>query len=104
MKHIIFSGRRFPVVDSAILAVAIAAASAPVCGQERDLVRGMYLYENHCTECHTSVVHVQKEPKATNLEEIEAFIRRWVEYKELPWSEDEILDVRAHLNALYYKY
>ena len=104
MKHISYFGRRSPVVGSAIFAAVIASASTPAYGQQRDLVRGMYLYENHCTECHTSVVHVQKEPKATNLEEIEAFIRRWVEYKELPWSEDEILDVRAHLNALYYKY
>ena len=64
----------------------------------------MNLYENHCTKCHTSVVHVSEKRKAASLEEIEAYIRRWMAYEELTWTDDEIFGVLRHLNARYYRY
>lgn len=89
----------------AALLGCVACGIAPAASaQEPDAVRGMYLYENHCTECHTSVVHIQENPKAQSLDEIEAFVRRWVAYKNLTWSNDEIRDVLMHLNSRYYKY
>ena len=49
-------------------------------------------------------MHVSEKRKAASLEEIEAYIRRWMAYQELTWTDDEILAVLRHLNARYYRY
>ena len=41
-----------------------------------DAERDRLLYENHCTICHTSVVHVRAGRKATSREEIQTWIQR----------------------------
>jgi hypothetical protein len=76
----------------------------PAFAQTDDAVRGMYLYENHCMECHTSVVHVRENTKATTPGEVEAFVRRWMTYLDLPWTDEEVRDVLSHLQVRYYKF
>lgn len=64
--------------------------------------RGRLLYENHCTVCHASVVHVREDRKVQTRADLLAFIVRWQSYLGLGWSAGEVKDVLAYLNEKYY--
>ena len=66
--------------------------------------RGRLLYENHCTSCHSSTVHIRTTHKARTLEEIDAQVRRWSGELGLTWSDAEVLAVRRYLSVRYYGY
>lgn len=66
--------------------------------------RGRLLYENHCTTCHSSTVHVRSEHKAHTLEDIETQVRRWSVELGLTWSDTEVAAVRHYLSVRYYGY
>ena len=68
-----------------------------------DATRGQLLYENHCMVCHTSVVHVREQRKASSREDIQAWIRRWQKELALNWEPGEIDDVAEFLNQRYYQ-
>ena len=68
-----------------------------------DTERGRLLYENHCMVCHTSVVHVREQRKATSRAEIQGWIWRWQEELKLQWGTPEVNDVTEHLNDRYYQ-
>ena len=65
--------------------------------------RGQLLYENHCTRCHESVVHIRKQRKATSLSELYKWAIKWSKAEKLYWSGDEVRDVVDYLNREYYK-
>lgn len=69
-----------------------------------DAERGRLLYENHCTVCHTSTVHIRDQRKTKNSAELRAWILRWSGELKLRWREDELADVYRHLNNRYYKF
>lgn len=97
---------RRPAVLLAVI-LPLAAFSAP--GAEPDLTaaspaRGEQLYQNHCTGCHDSVVHVRERRKAATLAEVQAQILRWRQVLALPWRDDDVRDVLQHLNERYYRY
>jgi len=92
---------------SAFATVSIATASAVVLllatAQTRaDAERGRLLYENHCTVCHTSVVHVREQRKAASREDLQAWIRRWQQQLDLQWENNDVDDVTEYLNDSYY--
>jgi mono/diheme cytochrome c family protein len=66
--------------------------------------RGQLLYENHCTSCHTSTLHVREQRKTKTPAELRAWILRWSGELKLNWSEDELADVYQYLNNQYYKF
>lgn len=66
--------------------------------------RGELLYENHCTGCHASVVHVRENRRAKSAPEVDAWVRRWAGELKLNWSDEEIGDVTRHLVRRYYKF
>ncbi len=66
--------------------------------------RGRLLYENHCTSCHASAVHIREQRKTRSPAELRAWILRWSGELKLTWSEDELADVYQHLNNRYYKF
>ena len=80
------------------LLIALTAAEAA------DPERGGRLYENHCTACHDSIVHIRENPKAQSAEGIRYQITRWAAVLELPWTTTEIEDVLRYLNDTYYHY
>lgn len=91
--------------------VLVAAALSFVAGQSSAAdtttpapSRGQMLYQNHCTECHTSVAHVRNNRRATSVAAVEAWVRRWVGYKELGWGDTEITEVTQHLVDHYYRF
>jgi hypothetical protein len=66
--------------------------------------RGQLLYENHCTSCHVSTVHIRDQRKAKTPAEVRAWILRWSEELKLNWSNDDLTDVYQHLNNHFYKF
>lgn len=89
-----------------IAAVATLGACAPATatGGGVDSGPGADLYENHCLECHESTVHVRERHAARTFEEVQRWVRRWAQYRELDWNEDEIRAVSTYLNERYYRY
>jgi hypothetical protein len=68
-----------------------------------DAKRGRLLYENHCTVCHTSVVHIRENRKASSLEEIREWVQRWRKELNLQWEPGEVDDVIEYLDSEYYR-
>ena len=66
--------------------------------------RGQLLYENHCTRCHASVLHVRENRRADSLKVLEGWVRRWSGEEKLDWSEEEVVEVVDYLNRRYYKF
>lgn len=73
--------------------------SPPIVGS-----RGRMLYENHCTHCHVSVVHVRENRRVVSLRVLEGWVRRWSREEKLPWGEEEIAEVVDYLNQRFYKF
>lgn len=69
-----------------------------------DAERGRLLYENHCTVCHTSTVHIRDDRKSKSPADVRSWIQRWSGELKLNWSKDELADVYRHLNDRYYKF
>ena len=90
---------------AALLAILVASTLLFTGGYARaaEAERGRLLYENHCKVCHTSVVHIREERKATTREEIQTWIRRWRKELGLQWGTAEIDDVTEYLNNRYYR-
>lgn len=93
------------IVSTATLLAAAAAILLLPAGHPMaaDAARGELLYENHCTVCHTSVVHVREHHKAKSREELQTWIRRWQKELALDWQAREIDDVAEFLNQRYYR-
>jgi mono/diheme cytochrome c family protein len=80
--------------------LVLALPALAVQAQEPDL--GEMLYQNHCTECHESTLHVREQTKVGNRADLEAYVRQWSDYKQLGWSDTERDAVRDYLNQSFY--
>jgi hypothetical protein len=78
-----------------------AASAAP---SRTGSARGEMLYENHCTSCHTSVVHVQENHRATSDLEVESWVRLRSRELKLDWSDEDVTDVTEFLLQRFYKF
>lgn len=92
-------------VFTLLLAVSAAAGSLLTSGRllAADAARGELLYQNHCMVCHTSIVHVREQRKASSREEIRAWILKWQSHLGLDWEAGEVDDVAEFLNQRYYR-
>jgi mono/diheme cytochrome c family protein len=66
--------------------------------------RGQLLYENHCTRCHASTLHVRQARHADSVKALQGWVIRWSDEEKLKWSEEEIADVVEYLDRRYYKF
>ncbi len=66
--------------------------------------RGQLLYDNHCTTCHESVVHIRSRQQVKSLPELHNQVARWAAYAKLRWNKDEIEEVARHLNTQFYQF
>jgi hypothetical protein len=66
--------------------------------------RGQLLYEDHCTSCHESTVHVRDDRRVQSLTELRERVERWATYLNLHWSEVDVDDVVHYLNSRFYKF
>ena len=91
------------IAATCAFACAFAAALAPAAGAA-DLERGRALYELRCGACHTESVHGRAHRVAKDLADVRRWVRRWNESLAIGWTEPDIDDVAAYLNATYYKF
>ena len=81
-----------------LLVLALPALAAQA--QEPD--PGEMLYQNHCTECHESTLHVREHTKVATRADLDVYIRRWSDYKQLGWTDAECSAVGDYLNQSFY--
>ena len=89
-----------PYLLSAAICILLSYSIPVSAGAER----GRLLYENHCTSCHASTVHIRDQRKSKTPAELRAWILRWSGELKLNWSETELADVYQYLNNRYYKF
>jgi hypothetical protein len=94
------TGQKRSFVSLAVTGLLLALPLSVSAGPER----GQLLYENHCTSCHASTVHIREQRKVKSPAELRAFIQRWSGELKLTWSAEELNDVYLHLNNRYYKF
>jgi mono/diheme cytochrome c family protein len=66
--------------------------------------RGQLLYENHCTSCHASIVHIRENRNAKSMADLHGWVQRWADELRLKWSNEEIDDVAQYLAHRFYKF
>ena len=66
--------------------------------------RGRMLYENHCTTCHESNIHIRARRKAKNFNDVTRWVIQRSQWLKLNWSDSEIVDVTQYINGRFYKY
>lgn len=93
------------VASVLLIAGGLAAAVAPD-GPARaaDIGRGRALYELRCGACHTESVHGREHRVAKDLADVRRWVRRWNDTLAIGWTDAEIDDVSAYLNATYYRF
>ena len=64
--------------------------------------RGELLYENHCSGCHESQVHIREKHIASTLGDIQKQVARWSSELRLDWTDSDIQDVTHFLYQRYY--
>lgn len=69
-----------------------------------DATRGELLYSTHCIPCHSTQVHWRDKKLISDLNSLQAEVRRWQKISRLGWSDDDIEEVARYLNARYYHY
>jgi mono/diheme cytochrome c family protein len=82
----------------ALLPVMAAPAGAA------DLERGRLLYDNHCQFCHNRQVHGRADRWPKTLADLRGIVDQWQRNDRLRWSDAEIDDVTAYLNATQYRF
>lgn len=65
-------------------------------------VRGQLLYENHCTVCHESMIHIRENHKANSLTTVRLEVIRWSQALNLGWQDVEIAEVSQYLLRTFY--
>lgn len=86
-------------------ALCLAAAWLWITGAHgEDLARGQSIYETRCIGCHGTSVHNRASRKATDFAGVRAAVARFAGEVGGAWQPDEIDDVSAYLNRLYYRY
>lgn len=66
--------------------------------------RGQMLYENHCTSCHESVVHIRGNRRTKSLTELRRRVSQWATHLRLGWGMGDVEEVASFLNDHYYKF
>lgn len=88
---------------SAAAACLVGAASAVLAADPGDPDRGRLLYEAQCSACHSDQAHWRDKRVVQSWPQLIEQVRRWQASSGQHWSDEEIDDVAAHLNGLYYR-
>lgn len=81
--------------------VAGAMAHAAETNPAADPSRAQLLYENHCSTCHESSIHIRAR-RSQSREELEGWVRRWRKVLSLEWPEQDVMAVTDYLDRTYY--
>jgi len=86
------------------LLLAALLLALPGTGTAADAGRGRTLYDIRCDGCHAESVHGREKRAAADFDAIRSWVRRWSQNLGLRWTDAEIDDVSAWLNARYYRF
>jgi hypothetical protein len=64
--------------------------------------RGGDLYRDSCNACHTAQVHWRDKRLVRTWDDLLFQVTRWQRVANLGWSQEEVADVSAYLNAVFY--
>jgi hypothetical protein len=67
------------------------------------MIRGGELYRAYCNACHTAQVHWREKSLVHSWDDLRYQVSRWQRMSGQNWSREEIEDVAAYLNQLFYK-
>ena len=86
---------------SALTCTAVAA----------DIERGKSLHQDNCIECHVSIqggdgsgIYTRPDRRIDSLPALRSQVNRCKNSMGVSWPEDQIDDVVAYLNSMYYKF
>jgi mono/diheme cytochrome c family protein len=92
-------------INTLLAAIFLLGLSSVACAQSGDsLARGRLLYGTYCISCHAAEIHWREKKLASDWSALKNQVRRWQKVAELGWSEDDIEQVSAYLNASYYHF
>jgi cytochrome c553 len=98
-----------PVMLALLLAVVLVAGCGispqpvPPGPPAVDMTRGRELYQTYCIACHTAQVHWRDRSLVHSWEDLRAQVTRFQGIAGQQWSAQEIDDVAAYLNRLFYE-
>ena len=88
-----------------LLAMLAFGASSQCSAQPVDAVaRGKLLYTTHCASCHTAQIHWREMKLVSNWNDLKFQVNRWQKAAVLGWGEEDIEQVSAYLNGVYYHF
>lgn len=76
--------------------------STPPARGDADIARGGELYRTYCGACHTAQVHWREKSLVKSWNDLRYQVARWQRNAGQNWSREEIDDVAAYLNTLFY--
>lgn len=87
-----------------VCALALAAGCAAPADKQAatDMLRGGDLYRTYCIACHTAQVHWREKRLVKSWDDLHFQVSRWQRVAGQNWSREEIDDVAAYLNRLFY--
>ncbi len=91
-----------PVFALALAGGCAAPAGGPESKPAADMLRGGDLYRTYCIACHTSQVHWREKRLVKSWDDLRFQVTRWQHIAGQNWSREEIDDVSAYLNRLFY--
>jgi len=99
-------GNAAPRLATTLLAAVLlcTAGAARAAGSGQDRMRGRELYQNQCTACHESVVHVRERRTVHSLNQLYERVEHWRTVTNTAWSKEEVEAVVNYLNTRYYKF
>ena len=90
------------ITRPAIILLLAAFAAAPATWAA-DPQRGRLLYETFCYHCHISAIHYRVPARADSWGALLGQVALWQGEMGLGWSRDEVTDVAAWLDRIYYQ-
>ncbi len=92
-----------------LTAVLLSALTTTV--MAADTERGKSLHDDNCVECHVSIVggdgtgiYTRPDRRIESLPALRSQVQRCKNSMGVSWPEDQIDDVVAYLNKLYYQF
>jgi mono/diheme cytochrome c family protein len=91
-----------PVFSLVLAAGCAAPAAPPESKPAADILRGGELYRTTCIACHTAQMHWREKRLVKSWDDLRFQVSRWQRVAGQNWSREDIDDVAAYLNRLFY--
>lgn len=75
---------------------------SPADSRAAETLRGRDLYQTFCGACHTAQMHWRDQRLVRSWNDLRYQVGRWQKYAGQNWSREEIDDVAAYLNQVFY--